>query len=379
MANILTDLAADIYKGADIVGRELVGGIPSATINSDASLRAAQNDIVRSHKTREATLNSNVAPSMTIPEGDDQTVDNLTLSLDKKESVQIPWTGEDVRHVNNGSGFETIFGDQISQAMRTLVNKMEKDLLVEAYQNASRAVGSAGTTPFSTNFDSIADLRKILVDNGMPTDGQSTLVIDTAAGAKLRNLAQLQRANEAGNEQLLRQGTLLDLQGLMIKESAGVASHTAGGGSSYQVNDASLSKGDTTIAVDTGSGSIVKGDVVTIANHDYVVATDLSGGSFTINRPGLVEDVADNASVTVAANRTANVAFHRGALELAMRPIAMPNGGDAAVDQMTVQDPNSGLVFQINAYKGYQKAMFDISALYGTKAWKDEFIAGLNG
>ena len=51
MANVLTDLAADIYKAADMVGRELTGFIPSATINA-GSERAALNDPVRSHFTR---------------------------------------------------------------------------------------------------------------------------------------------------------------------------------------------------------------------------------------------------------------------------------------------------------------------------------------
>ena len=37
MPNALNNLAADIYKAADVVGRELVGVIPSVTINSDAS------------------------------------------------------------------------------------------------------------------------------------------------------------------------------------------------------------------------------------------------------------------------------------------------------------------------------------------------------
>ncbi len=42
MANVLDNLAADIYKAADVVGRELVGFIPSATINANGSERAAK-------------------------------------------------------------------------------------------------------------------------------------------------------------------------------------------------------------------------------------------------------------------------------------------------------------------------------------------------
>ncbi len=43
MANVLTNLAADIYTAADTVGREAVGFIPSVTMNAD-STRAAVGD-----------------------------------------------------------------------------------------------------------------------------------------------------------------------------------------------------------------------------------------------------------------------------------------------------------------------------------------------
>ena len=127
MANVLTNLAADIYKAADMVGRELVGFIPSITVNAGAE-RAALNDVVRSHFTRVATVVT-PTPSMAIPEGTDQTVDNKTLTVDTPPSVQIPWTGEDMKHVNNGSGFETIYGDQVKQAFRAIVNAIEACLV----------------------------------------------------------------------------------------------------------------------------------------------------------------------------------------------------------------------------------------------------------
>ena len=151
MSNVLTDLAADLYKSADVVGRELVGLIPSVTVNAGAE-QVAKGDTVRSHFTRTPTVNSSFAPSMTIPEGTDQTVDNKALQLNQYASVQIPWTGEDIKHVNNGSGFETVYGDQILQAMRAITNTIETYLAGIIHKGASRAVGTAGTT-FASNFD----------------------------------------------------------------------------------------------------------------------------------------------------------------------------------------------------------------------------------
>lgn len=381
MANVLTNLAADIYVAADVVGRELTGFIPAATINANGSERVAKGDTVRAAFTRAASV-VDVSEAMTIPEGTDQTVDNKTLSISNSRAVQIPYTGEDIRHLNNGVGFETVYGDQIAQAMRALVNEMEADLAEEAYKNASRAFGSAGTTPFGSNFSEVAEIRQILVDNGMPAnDGQASLVLNTVAGTNLRQLAQLQKVNEAGGSDLLRQGTLLELQGLALRESAQVQAHTKGTGSSYLLNDASSAIGDTTIAADGGSGTILAGDVVTFNGdtNKYVVNTALSGGSLAIGAPGLRVALADNAAITVGNSYTANVAFHRRALEIAMRAPAVPEGGDAADDAMTVQDPFSGLVFEIRVYRGYRKTMIEVAAAWGVKAWKPDFIALLLG
>ena len=381
MANVLTDLAADIYKAADVVGRELVGFIPASTINANGSERVAKGDVVRASFTRAASA-VDVSESMTIPEGTDQTVDNKTLTISKSRAVQIPYTGENVLHLNNGIGFETVYGDQVVQAMRTLVNEIESDMATEAYQNSSRAFGTAGTTPFGSNFSEVAEIRQILVDNGMPqNDGQVSLVLNTLAGTNLRQLAQLQKANEAGGSDLLRQGILLDLQGLGIRESAAVKAHTKGTGASYLVNDASSAIGDTTIAADGGSGTILAGDVITINGdtNKYVVNTALAGGSLVIGGTGLRAAAADNAAITVGNSYTANVAFHRRALELAMRAPAVPQGGDSADDAMLIQDPHSGLVFEIRVYKGYRKTMIEVAAAWGVKAWKSDFIATLLG
>jgi hypothetical protein len=381
MANVLTDLAADIYKAADVVGRELVGFIPASTINANGSERVAKGDTVRASFTRAATA-VDVSEAMTIPEGTDQTVDNKTLSISNSRAVQIPYTGEDVRHLNNGIGFETVYGDQIKQAMRTLCNEIEADLAEEAYKNASRAFGTAGTTPFASNFDEVAEIRQILVDNGMPTnDGQCSLVLGTVASTNLRQLAQLQSVNQAGGSDLLRQGVLLDLQGMAVRESAQIQLHAKGTGASRLVNGAAA-VGDTTIGVDGGSGTILAGDVITFAadsTNKYVVNTELSGGNIVLGSPGARVAIADNNAITVGNNYTANVAFHRNALELALRAPAVPNGGDAADDAITVQDPNSGLVFEIRVYRGYRKSMIEVAAAWGVKAFKPDFIATLMG
>ena len=386
MPNTLTNLAADIYKAADQVGRELVGFIPSVTINGDATTEAAKGDTIRAAFTLTPTVSTTYAPSMTIPEGTDQTVDNKTMTLDTFANVQIPWTGEEIKHVNNGSGFETIYGDQIKQAMRAITNSIEVAVGSAAYLASSRAFGTAGTTPFGSNFNEIAEVRQILMDNGCPFDGNLSLVVNSLAGTNLRQLAQLQKVNESGGSDMLRQGELLNLQGFMLRESAGVAAHVKGAGASGLINGAEA-VGQTTLTYDTltvNSTGYKAGDVVTFAAdtaNKYVVGTGstATAGDIVLNGPGLRVALPDNNAITIGDSYTANLAFHRSAIELGIRPIAVPAGGDAATDMMTVQDPFSGIVYTIAVYKGYKKTMIEVGALYGVKAWKSEHIATLLG
>jgi hypothetical protein len=378
MANILTDLAGDIYKSADVVGRELTGAIAGSTINSNGSERVAVGDVVRSSFTRPAE-EVDVTPSMTTPEGTDQTVDNKTATISKSKAVQIPWTGEDIRSVNNGMGYETIYGDQIAQAMRRLANLVEIDANQELARNASRAIGVAGTTPFGSNQNVINEARQILIDNGAPNDGRLSLVMNTSAGTNLRNLANLYKVNESGTESLLRQGILQDISGIMLRETGQGYIHTAGTGANY-LSSATGAKGATAIAVDTGTGTFLAGDIVTFAGDtNKYVTSGLTGGVLTLNETGLRESLANNAAVTRGAGYAGNIAFHQAAHEIIMRPPAVPANGDSAIDSMVVQDPRSGLVFEIRVYMGYRKTMVEVALAWGVKAWMPKYIATVLG
>jgi hypothetical protein len=98
-----------------------------------------------------------------------------------------------------------------------------------------------------------------------------------------------------------------------------------------------------------------------------------------LNAPGLIEAAANDAAMTVGNDFAANVMFHQSALELAVRAPAVPGGSDAAIDAMMVQDPHSGLVFEVRVYKGYRKQMIEVAATWGVKAWKSENMAILLG
>ena len=177
----------------------------------------------------------------------------------------------------------------------------------------------------------------------------------------------------------LRDGELLNLQGFSVRESAQINNDVVGTGTSY-VLDGAGTAGDTTIAIDTGSGTILAGDIVTIDGNKYVVDTGVAApGNLVIAAPGLVADVADTSTVTVNAVSARNLAFSSDAVTLATRLPIFPNEGDLAIDNEIVTDPRTGISFDLRVYPGDGMVLYRIHALWGWTVNKPEHAAILLG
>jgi hypothetical protein len=256
---------------------------------------------------------------------------------------------------------------------------MESDL-ADLHARASRAAGTAGTAPFGTANDYTAAslARKILVDNGAPISDMS-LVIDTAAGANLRG--RQAAAMDAGSTSILRQGILLDINGMAIRESAQIKAPTAG---SVSGTLASLVRpaGSTVLTTSADyTSTLLAGDIVTFAGdaNQYVIAA-VAAGSITINAPGLVAGTTSGTkAITVIATARRNMAFSRNAIVLATRLPALPAAGDMADDRATISDPRSGLSFEISVYRQYRQVHWEVAAAWGVAVPKPEHLALLLG
>ncbi|MNO57697.1 P22 coat protein [compost metagenome] len=384
MANTLTGLITTIYNALDVVSRELVGFIPA--VSSDMTFaRAAVGQTVTSPVTNGATA-TDITPAVTPPNDGDQQIGAVSMTINKARRVPIRWNGEEKLGLdNNGASFNVILRDQMAQGMRTLVNEVEADLAAVAI-NASRAYGTAGTTPFASNLADSAQLRRILSDNGAPL-GDLQMVIDTSAGANMRTLTQLSKANEANDDSLLRRGVLLDVHGFAIRESAQVKTPIVGSAAAATTNTAGYAAGATAIVLaSAGTGGVLAGDIITFAgdSNKYVVAAgdaDVSnGGTITLAAPGLRKAIpAAATALTVVSASTRSAAFARSAIALATRAPALPPQGDSAIDRMLVTDQISGLTFEVAMYAQYRQMQYEVSLAWGTKAVKSEHIASLLG
>jgi hypothetical protein len=386
MSTTLTGLIPTLYNALDVVSREMVGFIPAVSRDSTFE-RAAVGQEIRSFAAP-ASAAVDIVPGQVAPDNGNQTIGNVTMTITKSRMVPIRWTGEQELSVASpGIGASRIMQDQFAQAMRTLVREIEIDLGIAAARGASRAHGTVGTNPFVVGsaavIDNLTDVRRILVDNGSPM-GDLQMVINSAAGAGLRKVPNLYRVNEGGDTSFLRQGVLADLMGFQMRESVDGVPTPAVGTITATTNNAGYAVGATAITLSAAAVNLLAGDVITFAGdtNRYVVAAAVSGtgGTLQIAAPGLRQAIpAATTAVTVVASGPRNVAFSRSALYLATRAPAVPAGGDMADDSTIVQDPVSGIAFEVSMYRQYKQIKYEVGCAWGVQNVKPAHTALLLG
>lgn len=386
-ANSLSGLITTIYSASDQVARELVGFIPAVSADMNFT-RAAVGQEVTSPVAPAATA-TDIAPAVTPPNDGDQNIGKKGVVITKARRVPIRWNGEEQLALdNNGASYNVILRDQFSQAMRTLVNEVESDLAA-LYVKASRACGTASVAPFATAGDltDTAGALRILEENGAQgLDFQ--LVLGSAAMVNLRGKQSgLFKVNEAGREDMLRNGMTDRLQGFALRNSSGIKLHAKGTAAAATTNAAGYAVGATVITLAAaGTGTSLAGDTITFAGdtNQYVVSSgdgDVSnGGTITLAAPGLLKAIpAAATAITVAASGFRNMFFARSAIQLATRAPALPKQGDSAVDRMLVTDPLTGLTFEISMYAQYRQMQYEVALAWGCGSVKDELIGILHG
>lgn len=378
MANTIENLRCDIYCALDTVSREQIGLIPAVTLDACGS-RAAFGQTVRSFVTPPVFATDLVAGQQG-PNFGFQTIGNRSITINKARTVSWLWEGEEVQGLNEacGAGFDPIFRDQVTQAMRALTNEIEADLAA-LWPQASRVIQPSGASLFiDNNYRDMANVQGALLEGGAPpTDLQ--VVLSNRAAAALRGNAQYTGCDTACSDTILRQGVLLDQFGMQIRQSSAIVSGVVGGtGALATTNSAGYAIGSTVINLaSTGTGSILAGDTITFdgdPNH-YIVAVgdaDVSGGGSITLSSGLLQAIPAAATdITITADAgEKNMAFHRGAIVLLMR--APANGPSCPGDSTIVTDPRSGLTFEVSRFCEYRRTRYEVAAVWGVGVMKPE-------
>jgi hypothetical protein len=380
VANTLTDLIPDLYEALDVVSRELTGFIPAVSRSSSIERAALNEDVIVPVTT--AASSADNTPGVNAPDTGDTTVDNVKVAITKSKHVPVRWNGEETKGLENAGTFSSIQADRFYQAMRTLVNEIESDIWFETYRRASRAFGTAGTTPFATANDlsDFAGVLRILEENGAPTNDIQLVLGHAAIGNMRGKQSGLFKVNEAGSADMLRNGMTDRVMNMAIRHSHAVRLHVKGSGAGYLVDGAGV-VGSVAVPVDTGTGTVLAGDVVSFAADaaNKYVSAGLTDASLALNKPGLLTSIADNNAITVGGSYAGNVAFARSAVVLATRAPALPKGGDSADDAITIVDERTGLAFEVAVYRQFLQTVYHVRLAWGTRAIKPEHIGLLLG
>ncbi|MDL5036841.1 P22 phage major capsid protein family protein [Comamonas sp. Y6] len=381
-SNTLTGVIPTLYEALNIVSREMVGFIPAVRRDTNVA-RAAVGQTVRSPIGVAGDL-EDITPGVNPQASGGTTVDYTDVQITASKAAPILWSGEEQRGVGHTGTLNDILRDQFADGMRKLVNAIENDIWMAAYKASSRAYGTAGTTPFGTAGDlsDFAGIARILDENGAPVIDRQ-LVLGHAAMGNLRGKQSvLFKVNEAGSSDMLRDGMTDRVQNFALRHSHPIGVHTKGTGASY-VTDVLDAIGSRSIAVDTGTGTVLAGDVVSFAAdsaNKYVVNTGITApGTLVLGKPGLRVAIPDGNGLTVGNNYTPNVAFHRGAIVLATRAPALPEGGDSADDRTVITDPLTGLSFEVSVYRQYRQVKYEIAMAWGVGTPNGAHIATLIG
>ena len=375
--NTITGLIPEIFEALDVVSRELTGLLPAVTMNTSAESAAVDQNI--RHEVSPAGNVGDITPAMTVPDPTGQTSGYVDIVITKSRAANFGFIGDQQKALNTSVGYANSRAGKIAQAIRSVVNEVETDLAA-LHSTFSRSYGTAGTTPFATanDYTDATFVRKILKDNGGDIDPQ--LVLNTAAGATM--LGKQAAADAAGGDTILRQGVLLDVTGMPLRESAQIKTHTKGSFTSGTLASLVRAAGVTvlTTTADYSSG-IGAGDILTFAGdtNPYVVDS-VTAAAITINGTGLVAGTTTGTkAITIIASSARNMCFARHALVLAARTPARPEEGDMAEDVMVITDPRSGLSLEFAMYKGYRKVRYEVGLAWGVKNVKEEHTALLLG
>lgn len=378
--NTLTAVLPTLYSAANIIPRKMTGLIGSCDRTFDAKEAAMQDTVTV--PVLAASSNADYTPAMQTTIGSSTTPTSVTMTLEYSRQNTFVLSGEEQRSLDNGGDLAKEFLRQKTEgAIGAAIDEIEAYLIVKAKEGASRATGTAGTTPFATTISEIADVRKILIDNGMAMD--TSLVLTSAAATNLRKLVTINN-QPAGSpaEEILRGGTLVNLHGMAIKESAGAVAHTIGTASGTLMS-ATEPVGETSLAYDTDTnGPWTAGDVVTLGSgggsgsadtNKYIVSAANTATPLLINAPGLLLQHVDNDTMTVGAAYTPCIALDRRALKLVVRPPY--TNQNPLIESVFIGDPLTGLTFRFDKIAGDGVVTYRIVWVYGAKVINSQGVA----
>ena len=285
----------------------------------------------------------------------DSAEEEVTLNVTSQKHVGMEFTSADL--TMKIDDFRDRF---IEPAMAVLAAKVEADAL-NMISDCNNQVGTPGTSP---TFKTLLQARKSLVDELAP-GSERCLILNTTDSVELVDSLKGLFQDSTQISKQYREGMLGRTAGfgdiyentLLTQASRGAAD------ANYQVNG-TVTSGDAVLPVDTGTGALVVGDILTCAGvnrvhpetkadtgvlQKFVVTAAYAGGAGSVavdppfnatanGRQNITAVPADNAAITVLCTASTayerSIAFHKNAFTFATADLVLPKGTDFAAREV---------------------------------------------
>lgn len=324
-----------------------------------------------------------VAPAATPPTPPNTSVDKVSIPLSNWKKASFFLTDKEVGEIDSADKFVPM---QMGEAIRALANAINASVHAE-YKGIYGYAGTAGTTPFASAVTVATDARKLLNKQLAPR-GARRAVLDFDAEANALGLAPFSDADKAGETGVKIEGEIGRKFGIDWFADDGVLTHTAGTAAAATVTTgaaASLGAATVTLKVASGTATLVVGDVLSIAGNaqTYVVMAaatlDTTGVPVSI-APALKAAASNGAAVTVRASHVVNLAFHRDAFALAMRPLSW--GGPEMQSgslMFGATDKETGISMRLEVSRQYKQTVWEFDVLWGVKLVRPQLAVRIAG
>jgi hypothetical protein len=289
----------------------------------------------------------------------DSVQENTSLQVNNRKHVAMDFTDEELTlDMDNFSELH------LEPAMAVLAANVESDMLQNVYKDIYNQVNNVGS---DMTYKLVGTGRKSLVDNLSPMDNTVTATLNTNDALDLNDaLKGLFNPNQTISENF-REGTLGRQSGFSFFENTMMPRHTSGSddGTGDYLTDSAVAQTGSTLVIDTGAGTLLKGDVFTIAGvnrvhpetkvdtgvlQQFVVTADTAASATSVSispeiiatgsRQNVSNGAANNQALTKVGGASAahdiSLGFHRDAFAFATADLEMPRGMDMAARK--VQD-----------------------------------------
>jgi hypothetical protein len=304
-------------------------------------------------------------PSATYSEAPDSNTAMDYLLIDRHKHTRFKVSDREMDQLN-----PDFFDKRMTQAVEDLISTINVDIWSTAYKQSYNTVGTIGTIPFTSNDVSIATGAWERLSRSSVPDGDRVAILDTQAYATAIGQPAFYQQYSSANPEIMQDGYLGRKFGFDWLYDQQATRHTAGTGTGYLVNSASVAVGNTTVPIDTGTGTLVPGDIFTVAgdSQQYVV-NSYSAPTLTF-APSARVAWADNAAITRIASHNVSLAFHSDAIQFATRPLdsaARMHNELGGKKYMNMTDPISNIDLQLRIISQNGQFEWQLHQVYGLK------------